>query len=87
MKVSMVIRGRAQQEFPGHVGYPAAAHTTIRSDMAASTISGTLETETLKGVSEITADVMIEQQRNDVGEWRPRRIHVVKIHSTRGGSD
>jgi hypothetical protein len=47
----------------------------------------TLDIEGLKGVTEITADIIVEQQRDESGDWKPTRIHVVKIHSTKAGPD
>jgi hypothetical protein len=43
----------------------------------------TINPESLKGATEIVADVMIEQRRDDNGEWHPKRIHVLKIYETK----
>lgn len=43
----------------------------------------TIDPETLHGVSEFNADILLESRRDEGGDWKPRRIHVLNVRSTK----
>lgn len=41
----------------------------------------TINPEQLQGVTEFQADIFLESRRDESGDWKPRRIHVVNLKS------
>lgn len=42
----------------------------------------TINPEQLQGATEFQADILLESRRDDSGDWKPRRIHVVNVKSS-----